>query len=271
MKKTRLLAVLLLLMTGLNSCTKDSTDVDYIIGAWENRSQFEGLARSAAVSFVLNGKAYVGLGTNGTDKYKDFWEFTPATNTWRQVADFPGVGRYQAVAFAANKGYVGTGYDGLNRLKDFWEYNPTTNTWTQKADFAGSARYGAVAFALNDKGYLGTGYDGNYKKDFWQYDPLLNTWTQKSSFGGNKRLGATAFVVNNEGYILTGLDNGTYQTDNWSYNPSTEAWTEHRTWCSTATMMRATTTTSAPCPVPTAWGSALATPATWRWAAKTRS
>lgn len=229
MKKTRLLAVLLLLLTGLNSCTKDSTDVDYVIGAWYNRSQFEGLARSASVSFVINGKAYVGLGTDGTDKYTDLWEYTPGTNTWRQRASFPGVGRYQAVAFAANgKGYVGTGYDGLNRLNDFWEYDPTTNAWTRKADFAGSARYAAVAFSINDKGYVGTGYDGNYKKDFWQYDPTTNVWTQKPSFGGNKRLGATAFVVNNEGYICTGLDNGTYQTDNWSYNPTTEAWTEHR-------------------------------------------
>jgi N-acetylneuraminic acid mutarotase len=230
MKTTRLLAVLLLLLTtGFSSCTKDSTDVDYVIGAWYNRSQFEGLARSGAVSFVVGDKAYVGLGTDGTDKYTDFWEFTPSTNTWRQRASFPGVGRYQAVAFAANgKGYVGTGYDGLNRLKDFWEYDPATNAWTQKADFGGSARYGAVALSLNDKGYVGTGYDGNYKKDFWQYDPLTDVWAQKPSFGGNKRVGATAFVVNNEGYILTGLDNGTCLTDNWSYNPTTETWTEHR-------------------------------------------
>jgi N-acetylneuraminic acid mutarotase len=69
---------------------------------------------------------------------KDFWEYDPATNTWKQKADFGGGVRSVAVGFSiADKGYIGTGWDDSYK-KDFWEYDPTTNTWTQKADFGGT-------------------------------------------------------------------------------------------------------------------------------------
>ena len=218
------------------SCKKTETPTAEVTGKWYRRAQFEGLARSGAVSFVLADKAYVALGTDGTDRYRDLWEFTPATGTWRQRADFPGQGRFSAVAFAAGgKGYVGTGTTGTDRLNDFYAYDPATNQWQRRADFGGSARYAAVAFGLDGKGYVGTGYDGNYKKDFWQYDPGADAWTQKPSFGGNKRLGAVAFTAAGQGYIATGLDNGSYLTDVWSYAPATETWTAHRPLESSAT------------------------------------
>ncbi|WP_185817079.1 Kelch repeat-containing protein [Hymenobacter metallilatus] len=230
MKHARVLLWLLLLacITPLLSCSDDDTDADTeIVGDWTSRSQFEGLARNSAVSFTLNGKGYVGLGTDGVDRFKDFWEYTPGTNTWRQVADFPGAARIQAVAFTAGgKGYVGTGYDGTNKLKDFYAYDPAANKWTKVADFAGTARYGAVALGIEDKGYVGTGYDGNFKKDFWQYDPSTDQWTQKPSFGGNKRVGAAAFTLHETGYVLAGSDNDLILSDMWAYNPATEQWTE---------------------------------------------
>lgn len=214
----------------LAACSKDDSDTsEDIVGVWTSRSQFEGLARNAAVSFTIGDRAYVGLGTDGTNKFTDFWEYTPATNTWLQRADFPGAGRYLAVGFSAGgKGYVGTGYDGANRLRDFYEFDPATNQWTRKADFGGSARYGAVGLGIAGKGYVGTGFDGNAKKDFWQYDPATDAWTQKPSFGGNKRQGAVAFTLNEQGYLLLGADNGVYQTDVWSYDPTNELWTQHR-------------------------------------------
>lgn len=234
MKKIIMLA-LALATPLLDGCGKADTKSIEITGRWHRRSQFEGLARSGAVSFVIAGKAYVALGTDGTDRYRDLWEFMPATGTWRQRADFPGQGRFYAVAFAANgKGYVGTGYNGTDRLADFYEFDPTANQWRRRADFAGSARYAAVAFALAGKGYVATGYDGNYKKDLWQYDPATDAWSQKPSFGGSKRLGAVGFVAAGQGYVATGLDNGIYQTDVWSYNPATETWTERRKFEGTA-------------------------------------
>lgn len=223
-----------LLLTGLSllqSCAKETTDSTDLYGNWSRQSDFEGVARTEAVSFTINNKAYVGTGFKqaGQALLTDFWEFDQSTGTWVQKADLPAAGRSSAVAFSLNnKGYVGTGYDGANKLKDFWEYDPATNRWTRKADFAGTARYGAVAFSVGGKGYVGTGFDDNHLKDLWQYDAALDQWTQKASLGGTKRTDAIAFVVNDRAFICSGLNNGSYVDDIWEYNATANQWTQKR-------------------------------------------
>jgi N-acetylneuraminic acid mutarotase len=46
--------------------------------SWDSRTSFEGSARSLAVGYVLDSRAFVGTGQNGTSKYDDIWEFKPA-------------------------------------------------------------------------------------------------------------------------------------------------------------------------------------------------
>lgn len=226
--KQALLLLSVIISLGIASCSKSSTSTA-VTGNWVSKSDFDGVARSEAVSFVLNDKAYIGTGYDGNTRLKDLWVYDATSNFWEQKADLPGVARSSAIAFAASgKGYVGTGFDGVNKLQDMWAYDPSTNTWVQKADFAGSARYDAVGFSIQDKGYVSTGFDGNYLKDFWEYDPASDTWTLKPGFGGSKRMAAVAFVHANKGYIVTGTNNGTPVSDFWSYDPSISAWTELR-------------------------------------------
>ncbi len=145
-------AGLLLAALGLGPCKK-STDI-ITTGALTQPVYFSGLARSSAATFTLNGVAYAGLGMNGVDSlgaFKDFYTYTPASNSWNKMARFSGKGRYMAVAFAANgTGYVGTGYDGLTRLADFWQYDPAIGAWTGINIFGGAKRLGASAFTIND-------------------------------------------------------------------------------------------------------------------------
>jgi N-acetylneuraminic acid mutarotase len=215
------------------SCKKDNDDdtVD-LVGNWVEVSDFEGLPRTDAVAFTINGKGYVGTGFDGEDRLSDFWEYDPVKNTWTKKKDFPGAARSGAVSFSiGSKGYIGTGYDGMKKLKDFWEYNSETNTWDSIDAFGGSARYGAIAFTINNKGYVGTGYDGYYLKDFWEYDPEKTAgsrWTQKVSVGGSKRKDAVGFVINGKGYVCNGIDNGSYESDFWEYDPATDVWTAKR-------------------------------------------
>jgi len=217
------------LSIALSSCHTTTTS---ILGDWQLRSEFEGVARSEAISFVIADSAYLGTGFDGTYRLNDIWQYNASINSWRQKADFPGSPRSSAVAFTVNnEGYVGTGYDGVNNLGDFWKYDPGTNSWTRVADFGGSARYDAVGFAVLNKGYVSTGYDGNYLKDLWQYDDTTNTWTQQISMGGFKRSGAVAFVYNNKAYICTGNNNGQTTTVNdlWVFDPTANPnWTAKR-------------------------------------------
>jgi len=208
-------------------CTKSTDDDSDLIGNWKKSDDFEGNARSEAVSFTIGDLAYVCSGTATTERFKDLWEYSTSKRYWTQKADLPGVARNSAVAFSiGTKGYVGTGYDGSTRLKDFYEYDQASDTWKAKAEFAGTGRYDAVAFSVDGKGYIGCGYDGNYLKDLWQYDPTQDAWTKRASVGGSKRSAAMAFVVNGQAYICSGNNNGEIQQDLWAYNASTDEWTE---------------------------------------------
>lgn len=214
-------SVIALLISSCNIFSSDSDDDEW--GDWWKVSSFEGISRSNATMFTINGKGYVGTGYDGSDRLNDFWEYNPDQNFWTQKADFPGPPRSAAVGFsAAGKGYLGTGYnDDIqgDYLDDFWAYDPETNSWQQVADFGGSARYGAVAFSLGSYGYVGTGNDDNYLKDFWRYDPGADQWSQIVSIPGEKRMDATAFVINDTAYVGTGTNNGLYEADFWSYEP----------------------------------------------------
>ncbi len=224
MKKLFLIVVVLVLVSG---CKKST--VEYI-GNWIKRSDFEGVPRGSAVSFVIGDKVYFGTGFNSgqdSEYLKDFWMYDNARDFWTRLTDFPGEPRIGAVAFTINgKGYMGLGYNGKVKLKDFWEFNPATNVWTQKADFGGTARYGAVGFALGNKGYMGTGYDDNDNRDFYSYDPATNAWTQIASMGGSKRQYSVAFTINEKAYVTTGINNGVNLTDLWQFDPTTNTWTQ---------------------------------------------
>jgi N-acetylneuraminic acid mutarotase len=105
------------------------------------------IGREQAVSFVIDGKAYVGTGFSSNiaedsarEHYNDFYKYDPANNAWSKIANFPGAGRSEAISFVLNgKGYVlcGTGDDSLSLTKgynDMYSYDATSNTWNKEAD-----------------------------------------------------------------------------------------------------------------------------------------
>lgn len=224
MKVLRNYPALLLAFIVLSSCSDSDDD---LVGNWIRRSDFEGLARGYASSFVIGEKAYVFGGYDGKKRLDDIWEYNASQGYWTQKATFPGVPRSSAFTFAtANKGYIGTGYDGEKYYNDFWEFDPATNEWTQKADFKGSARYGAIAFYINGVGYAGTGFDGNYLMDFYKYDPQTDTWETGVSIQGSKRSFATNFLIDNHVYVVGGWNNGEYVRDFWMFDPASQSWIE---------------------------------------------
>lgn len=130
-----------------------------------------------AGAFVIEGKAYVGVGGGVTD----LWEYEPTTDTWRQMTSFPGEVRHQnAIFFALNgKGYVGGGQSTDESgqyiwLKDFWEFDPTINQWKRKRDLPQKSGFDPKAFGFNSLGYYVTKV-GNYYESYY-YDPVKNEW-----------------------------------------------------------------------------------------------
>ena len=183
---------------------------------------------------------YIGLGCNvyvyPERDFNDLWQYNPKTNTWQQMASFPGKGRVSPAIFViGHKAFVVTGANDLNTdtcYKGCWEYDAHTNAWTQKADFPGAARAGAVGFAIGNKGYMGMGKSSAYNayKDFWEYDTTTDGWIQKADFGGLARQYASGFGVNDKGYVFFGEDSNFYAfNDIWEYDTGTNSWTQKAT------------------------------------------
>ncbi|WP_282014188.1 Kelch repeat-containing protein [Marinifilum flexuosum] len=207
-------------------------------------SEFPGEARTEAVAFIANGKAYVGSGVNINDeRLADFYEFDPTTGIWNpnpiDMTNGPSA-RQGAVAFSINDiGYVGTGYgfiedDDRCNLKDFYKFE--NGIWS-KVNFDnedGERTRNSTAFVINNKAYIVSGE--NNMRQVWEYDPAsitntYNGWSRKKNLHKDNRwenvmrTQAVSFVINDKGYITTGHI-GKLLRDVWEYDPILDHWEE---------------------------------------------
>lgn len=137
---------------------------------WKLMDSIPGVARYAAVAFVMNGKAYVGSGLNANGQgVADFYEFNPTAtsgNQWRQLDDMPcpgSTGRQYASGFSVGgKGYVGIGQDaaGTTTYSDFYQLDPDAssgNQWSQVPNFPQATFRGASFSLYNRWGFVARG------------------------------------------------------------------------------------------------------------------
>ena len=104
---------------------------------WIQKNDFPGDKRGMALSFVLQSKAYIGMGAVEEESYQgfpDFWEYKQDTDEWIKKDSYIGGGTWNNIVFAiGEKAYVGTGAKsygngsswGICRsYKDLWEFDP---------------------------------------------------------------------------------------------------------------------------------------------------
>ncbi|HTJ52254.1 MAG TPA: kelch repeat-containing protein [Cyclobacteriaceae bacterium] len=205
---------------------------------WEPKADFPGVARQGAVAFVSDGKAYVGLGFDGTNYLDDFYSYDPVTDTWTQVQSFKGKPRRGAFAFTIDdKGYVGNGNDDDGAFKDFYQYDVANNEWITKPPIPLIERTYPFSFVIDGKGYVGGGVsNGSLVEDMYEFDPLSGTngaWIKKNDLKDDNidndpndkgytiaRDQASTFVLNGKAYVVCGRRN----SDTWEYNSSLDTW-----------------------------------------------
>ncbi|HJU45493.1 MAG TPA: kelch repeat-containing protein [Chitinophagaceae bacterium] len=199
-------------------------------GTWVQKNNFGGTARQEATGFTIGTKGYVIAGYDG-NYLKDFWEYTPGSDSWMLKA-FPGNKRREATAFVINgKAYLATGINNGVVMNDFWEYDPagTGNGWTKKRDISNTStesyddtysitRSNGVSFVINNKGYVVGGENGA-TSDCWEYDPSGDVWTKKTPFEGAYRTGAVGASIDGKGFVLTGRNGNNPLDDFWQFLP----------------------------------------------------
>lgn len=213
---------------GLGYCYKNWNNVYYTdfwkydskTDKWSQIADFIGEPTSSAVSFSINGKGYVGLGSKNGIFSQNFYEYDPKTDTWTQIADYPGGERHSSVAFVIdNVAYVGTGMttdveDGYYiATNEFWKYE--NNIWSQIAsipddldDYYTQDRYKATAFSLNGFGYVAGGANGGYyissPSNICKYDPTTDSWTEDYSSTTSLATNIIwSYAIENNAFIYT--------------------------------------------------------------------
>ncbi len=146
---------------------------------------------------VLDGKLYAVGGCGGPSfcslgQSQKVYRYTPATGTWRRLANYPVYGGAAYVACAGIDGQIvcAGGYGaGGNILDSTYRYNPRSNTWTEGAalpypDFQMS--YSGANGQLQIAGGMtaDASSDQVVTDRVSQYDPATNTWTALPSLSG---------------------------------------------------------------------------------------
>lgn len=204
--------------------------------------------RSGAVGFAVNGKGYIGLGQDYLNNpLNDFYQYTPATNTWKSISSPAGFadGRYQAVAFAIkDTAYVGTGSNTGGSYRDFYKYDSNTDTWTAIESIPGDKRSGAVSFNYADTaGYVVTGINtgggSSGVTDFAYYKPADGHWhslrpiynfssdSYDDDYTDIARTNAAIMKIGNYAYLSTGSTSAASGVVNktWMYDIKNDQWT----------------------------------------------
>ncbi|MDQ2178264.1 galactose oxidase [Marinifilum sp. D714] len=114
----------------------DPSKVSNTFNGWTRKedldddNNWEGVQRSGAVSFVINGKGYIATGRN-SGLSREVWEYDAANDRWDEKTSLESpevASRENAVAFSLNnRGFVTTGtVSGSGAyFDDTWEFNPT--------------------------------------------------------------------------------------------------------------------------------------------------
>lgn len=203
-----------------NTLVQDFFKYDPVTNIWTQISDFPGIGRRGAVSFVVGDYAYVGTGETNSGRSSAFYRFSPASGTWSPISSMM-TSRTSAVAFGIDSyGYVGTGNTSSGSTNDFQRYNPTTDSWEMMSNVGPISRQEACGFAIGGKGYIGTGDDfssGNNFKDMWEFDPTLGTWVQIGDFAGTARRYLSGTTVGGNAYVGLGT-NGTNLKDFWRFD-----------------------------------------------------
>jgi len=211
---------------------KEIWEYDSDSDKWIRKADFPGVARVKAIAGVIGDKAYVGLGSvapyNG-NQFSDLWEYNNTTDTWKQLASFPGIAKNDLFCAVVDSClYTTEGFTGTAFNADTYKYNPKTNTWTRLKD-SPVMRSSTAGFSIGNDIYVGSGYYIDNFKDFYRYHTQTDSWTRMADMP-DARILSKGIAINGKGFVMLGrfwngsLDGGKLLKNIVEYDPATNKW-----------------------------------------------
>lgn len=213
---------------------------DTATDTWDSIGEAPMIDRVNPTSCVKDGKVYVGLGFNGkhgkdSSYLKDWWEYTPATNAWKKLADYPNHYTDDATSFVGEAAlYVGYGFC-WNYRRDMFRYSIATDRWDSidvHVSFHGypTRSFGGTGCTCQKRHFMGTGYY-RYSLDWWAELVDGTHWEKRTPVPGPTRTLAASAATQNYIYLVGGMHYGGVATtgkalqDIRRYSPQTDTWT----------------------------------------------
>ena len=197
--------------------------------------------RVNATACIHYGMVYIGLGFNGkysnsTGYLSDWWSYDVATDTWKQLSNFPANTTTRAISLVGDgELYVGYGFCWTYE-RDIYRYDIASNTWTfidvhldRKAFTFPMRSFGGVGATCQNRHFAGTGFR-IYSLNWWGEFLPEGEWIKRKDVPGSKRTIAACATTNNFVYVIGGMHFGGVNTDGkvlddiQQYNPRTDSW-----------------------------------------------
>ena len=199
--------------------------------SWVSSSSYDGDGRHHPINFSSDRYGFVIAGQNEFGEYlKDVHRFDATTQSWEQLADFPGGPRGYAYGVSNGiKAYAGFGKINSDYPTDWWEYDIADNSWTQLASFPSAGRSHPALIIVNDKIYMGLGSNTVNMGDWWEYDIPSDSWSQKANFEFGDRHHPFYFGIDGIPYVGFGHGNSingniNIYNDFYKYDANTDSW-----------------------------------------------
>lgn len=194
---------------------------------WVRLNDFPGEARSKGAATASETKGYLGLGVGPSGYLDDMWCYTPETDSWEQIDNFPAGKRALPIAFTLNNDlYFGTGNDETLRNRvEMYKYDESAQSWIQTSSVskAATGRHAAAACAHDGRAFVLGGFGNGRLNDFLIYTAENDTWrlmreVDMEGFGDADivRSGASLFGLDGHIYVTVG-NVGSLTTSTWEW------------------------------------------------------
>jgi uncharacterized delta-60 repeat protein len=210
-----------------NGFLRDFYEYDPTANTWTRVADYpespaSGSGITAGAAFAVKNYGYVGLGNNGVNNGKEFYQYNPLENTWTPTAEFPGEGRLGATTFADDTyGYIAMGSTGLTKTNELRVFNTLYGTWEIGAAYPAPPKTGAVTAYLNNQAIVCTGWgnDSQPSADIMEYANQTGWEYPYTAFPGEPRADAVSFVIGKKAYFFSGTNGTMYFKDLLQFEP----------------------------------------------------
>lgn len=151
-------------------------------------------------------------------------QYSPAKDSWRELAPMSTKRRGVGVAILNGLLYAVGGSDGVQALRSAECYDARTNTWSSISDL-NEERSSVAAAVIGDFLYAVGGYDGimSCLRSVERYNPGTNTWTYIAEMNIARSMTAVG-VLNEQLYVIGGYDGASDLSSCEMYSPESDSW-----------------------------------------------